>query len=152
MAKPDIGPHSSLRTGLLTYRGTVYPMHCDHMGHMNVAAYVARFDEASWSLFCELGLMPSYLRGAQFGVAGVQQNLTYKQELFPGDVMEVRSRILEVGDKRIRFEHTMVNLERREIAALCELTTVHLDKIAHKSCPFPEAVRKAAQELLATGG
>jgi acyl-CoA thioester hydrolase len=148
MAKPDIGPHS----GLLTYRGTVYPLHCDHMGHMNVAAYVARFDEASWSLFCELGLTPSYLRGPQFGVAGVQQNITYKQELFPGDVMEVRSRILEVADKRIRFEHTMYNLERREIAAVCELTTVHLDKIAHKSCPFPQAVRAAAQALLAVGG
>jgi len=138
--------------GLLTYRGAVYPMHCDHMGHMNVASYVAKFDEASWSLFCALGLTPSYLRGERFGMAGVQQNITYRQELFPGDVLEVRSRVLEIGDKRIRFEHVMTNVERGEIAASCELTAVHLDKVAHKAIPLPAAVREKAQALLASAG
>jgi acyl-CoA thioester hydrolase len=137
--------------GLLTYRGAVYPMHCDHMGHMNVASYVAKFDEASWSLFCALGLTPSYLRGERHGMAGVQQNITYRQELFPGDVLEVRSRVLEIADKRIRFEHVMTNVERGEVAASCELTAVHLDKIAHKAIPFPAAVREKAQALLTAG-
>lgn len=27
---------------LLTYRGAVYPWHCDHMGHMNVMWYVGK--------------------------------------------------------------------------------------------------------------
>jgi acyl-CoA thioester hydrolase len=27
-----------------TYRGAVYPWHCDHMGHMNVMWYVGKFD------------------------------------------------------------------------------------------------------------
>ncbi len=139
------------RPGLVTYRGTVYPANCDHMGHMNVASYVAKFDEASWCLFFELGLSPSYLRGERFGMAGVQQNITYKQELFPGDVLEVRSRMLQVGDQRVRFEHAMYNLERGELAALCELTAVHLDKVAHRACPFPAAVRARAQALLAPG-
>jgi acyl-CoA thioesterase FadM len=31
-----------------TYRGVVYPWHCDHMGHMNVMWYVGKFDEATW--------------------------------------------------------------------------------------------------------
>jgi acyl-CoA thioester hydrolase len=143
MAKPG--------AGLITYRGTVYPADCDHMGHMNVASYVAKFDEASWCLFYELGLVPSYLRGKRFGMAGVQQNIAYRQELFPGDVMEVRSRLLEVGDRRIRFEHAMYNLERSEVAAVCDLTAVHLDKVAHKACPFPAAVREKAHALLAPG-
>jgi acyl-CoA thioesterase FadM len=26
-----------------TYRGAVYPWHCDHMGHMNVMWYVGKF-------------------------------------------------------------------------------------------------------------
>jgi acyl-CoA thioester hydrolase len=33
----------------VTYRGVVYPWHCDHMGHMNVMWYVGRFDEATWA-------------------------------------------------------------------------------------------------------
>jgi acyl-CoA thioester hydrolase len=32
---------------MLTYRGTVYPWQCDHIGHMNVMWYVGKFDEAT---------------------------------------------------------------------------------------------------------
>jgi len=46
-----------------TYRGTVYPWHCDHMNHMNVMWYVGKFDEATWNFFALLGATPSYLRG-----------------------------------------------------------------------------------------
>jgi acyl-CoA thioester hydrolase len=135
--------------GLLTYRGTVYPVHCDHMGHMNIASYVTKFDEANWYFFCALGLTPSYLRGDRFGMAAVQQSIAYRLELFAGDVVEVRSRVLEIADKRIRFEHVMYNVERGEMAASTEITAVHLDKVAHKACPFPAAVRAKAETMLA---
>ena len=39
-----------------TYRGTVYPWQCDHVGHMNIMWYVGKFDEANWNLFARLGL------------------------------------------------------------------------------------------------
>src|SRR5262245_36887204 len=94
-------------TGMLTYRGAVYPRDCDHIGHMNIACYGIKFDEANWVLFCELGLTPTYLRGERYGMAGVQQNLTYRQELFAGDVIEIRSHVLEVAEKRLRFRHDM---------------------------------------------
>ena len=38
-----------------SYRGAVYPWHCDHMGHMNVMWYVGKFDEATWNLFAQTG-------------------------------------------------------------------------------------------------
>ena len=44
---------------LLTYRGTVYPWHCDQVGHMNVMWYVGKFDEATWHLFHAIGLTPT---------------------------------------------------------------------------------------------
>src|SRR6185295_20168046 len=52
--RPDQRLRSQRRqamSGLLTYRGAVYPWHCDHMGHMNVMWYVGKFDEANWNLF-----------------------------------------------------------------------------------------------------
>src|SRR5690349_22890755 len=64
-----------------TYRGTVYPWQCDHVGHMNIMWYVGKFDEANWNLFARLGLTPSYLRESGRGMAAVQQNITYKREL-----------------------------------------------------------------------
>jgi acyl-CoA thioester hydrolase len=134
---------------LVTHRGTVFPWQCDHMGHMNVMWYVGKFDEASWGLLLQIGITPTYVREAQRGMAAVQQNLTYKRELHAGDVIEVRSRLLEVREKGLRFLHEMRNAERGELAASCELTTVHLDRVARKACAFPAEIRAAADDLLA---
>ena len=68
----------------ITYRGVVYPWHCDHVGHMNVMWYVGKFDEATWHFFAMFGLTPSFLREQGRGMAAVQQNITYKRELRPG--------------------------------------------------------------------
>ncbi|HEX7518784.1 MAG TPA: acyl-CoA thioesterase, partial [Candidatus Deferrimicrobium sp.] len=75
----------------VTYRGVTYPWQCDHMNHMNVMWYVGKFDEATWNLFSMIGLTPSYFREKQCGLAAVQQNITYKRELHPGDVIVIRS-------------------------------------------------------------
>ena len=72
-----------------TYRGTVYPWQCDHVGHMNIMWYVGKFDEANWNLFARIGLTPTYLRESGRGMAAVQQNISYKRELLAGDIVEV---------------------------------------------------------------
>jgi acyl-CoA thioester hydrolase len=63
-----------------TYRGTVYPWQCDHVGHMNIIWYVGKFDEANWNLFARIGLTPTYLRESGRGMAAVEQNISYKRE------------------------------------------------------------------------
>jgi acyl-CoA thioester hydrolase len=146
-----MGDSTSGETGILTYRGAVYPWDCDHMGHMNIAAYVAKFDEANWNLFFAAGITPSYLRSERFGMAGVQQNIAYKLEVFAGDVIDVRSSLLEVRTNRLRFRHDMRNIETGEIAAHCEITAVHMDKVQRKACPFPPAILQVAERLLAAG-
>ena len=133
---------------LLTYRGAVYPWQCDHIGHMNVMWYVGKFDEATWHLFAQIGLTPSYLRESGRGMAAVQQNISYKRELLAGDIVEIRSRILELRDKLLRFGHDMINVESGETAASCELTGVYLDRAARRSIAFEDKVRGLAQKLM----
>jgi acyl-CoA thioester hydrolase len=137
-----------MRQLIQTYRGTVYPWECDHMGHMNVMWYVHKFDEATWNLFAEAGITPSYLRKNHRGMAGVQQNITYKRELYPGDVVAVRSGVLDFREKLMRFRHEMINLESDETAAIMELTAVHMDTVKRKSCPFPSAVLERLRHLV----
>jgi acyl-CoA thioester hydrolase len=132
-----------------TYRGTVYPWQCDHVGHMNIMWYVGKFDEANWNLFARIGLTPTYLRESGRGMAGVQQNISYRRELLPGDIVEITTVMLEIGGKSIRFRHEMRNAETDEIAAVCEITAVHLDREAHKSVAFPDAVRTLVESELA---
>ena len=120
-----------------TYRGTVYPWQCDHVGHMNIMGYVGKFDEANWNLMAR--------RQSGHGMAAVQQNITYRRELLAGDIVEVKSVLLEIGDRSIRFRHEMRNAETGEIAASCEITGVHLDRRTRKSAPFGDLVRRQIQ-------
>ncbi len=132
----------------ITYRGIVYPWHCDHMGHMNVMWYVGKFDEATWNLFALIGITPEYIREQGHGMAAVQQNITYKQELIAGDVVVVRSQVLEVREKVIRFQHELINEGNDELAAVCELTGVHLDLRTRKSRPLPPEIAARARSRL----
>src|SRR5262249_52919681 len=130
----------NLSHSIVTYRGAVYPSQCDHMGHMNVASYVAKFDEATWQLFTAIGLTPSRLRTENIGMAGVEQHIEYKRELYPGDVVSVTSGILEVKEKVIRFMHEMKNEETGEVAARTTLVAVHLDRATRKARALPDDV------------
>ena len=133
----------------ITYRGAVYPWHCDHVGHMNVMWYVGKFDEATWNLFHQVGITPSYLRASQRGMAAVDQHIQYKRELRAGDLVTIRSSVLEFEGKKIRFRHEMVNNDGGDVAAVCTMVGVHMDTQARKACPFPEELlvrARAAQD------
>lgn len=79
-----------------TYRGTVSAQHLDHMGHMNIQHYVAKFDEGVWHLFNRIGITPGYMREENRGMAAVEMNLRYTRELYAGDLIVVRARELIV--------------------------------------------------------
>jgi len=132
---------------ILTARSTVYPWHCDQMGHMNVMWYVGKFDEATWHLFASLGLTPTFFRTNDRGMAAVHQEITYKRELRAGDIISITSYVLEVKDKTIRFTHEMYNEETKELAAVTTLTGVYLDTQLRKSCPLPPEIRERAQAI-----
>ena len=132
----------------VTYQGVVYPWHCDHMGHMNVMWYVGKFDEATWHLFSRIGLTPSFFRENRRGMAAVRQNIAYKRELHAGDVVAIRSGILELKEKAIRFFHEMRNEATGEVSAITVLTGVHLDTRIRKSCPFPLEVLDRGRAMI----
>jgi acyl-CoA thioester hydrolase len=136
---------------ITTYLGTVYPAECDHMGHMNVAHYVAKFDNASWNLFFTIGASRESMDEHGYAIAAVEQKLAYKRELMPGDVVEIRSLLIEVRDKAIRFRHEMIHRVSGEIAATSDYVTVSMDRVRRKATPYPGAVLEAARRALAKG-
>jgi acyl-CoA thioester hydrolase len=130
---------------LETYRGVVYPWHCDHMGHMNVMWYTGKFDEATWSLFSSIGVTAAYMREMGRGMVAVEQRVTYRRELLAGDLVTIRSWFLEAREKVLRFRHEMVNAETGEVAAECEFTAVHIDTAGRRSCALPDEVLRNAR-------
>jgi acyl-CoA thioester hydrolase len=127
---PDMEP-------FISYRGTVYPWHCDHNGHMNVMWYVGKLDEATWPFLASLGLTPSYLRDQHKGMVAVEQRISYRRELLAGDIVYVRSQLVEAREKVLVFTHEMINGQTDEVAALAHYTAVHVDRRTRKSCPLP---------------
>ncbi|HEY9502080.1 MAG TPA: thioesterase family protein [Pyrinomonadaceae bacterium] len=132
----------------ITYRGTVYPWHCDHMNHMNVMWYVGKFDEATWNLLASIGLTPSVLRDQSQGMVAVQQNTSYKRELSAGDIVAVRSGILEIRERVVRFFHEMSNEETGEVCAITVLTGVHIDLKTRKASPFPPEILERGRQMV----
>ena len=133
---------------LITYRGVVYPWHCDHMDHMNVMWYVGKFDEATWQLLAAVGLSRSRLEKENSGMAAVEQHIEYKRELRAGDLVTVRSAVLEVKEKSITFRHEMMNDETGELAARTTLVGVHIDLSARKARSLPLDVREGAAAMI----
>ncbi len=134
----------------ITYRGTVYPSQCDHNGHMNVMWYVGKFDEATWQMFAAIGITPSFLRQEGRGVAAVRQNIAYRRELCAGDLVTIRSGVLEMNAHQVRFYHEMVNDDSGAVASATVITGVLLDTTTRKPCLFPANILEQGLQQIVT--
>jgi len=132
---------------ILTCRGTIYPWNCDHMGHMNVQYYVAKFDEASWAMLSLLGLSPYYLKENKRGVVALEQHINYYKEVFAGDSIYIETEIIEIRDKTMYLKHRMFNCENKEKVAQTTITGLHIDTELRKSIPLPGFIKEKLAEL-----
>ena len=130
-----------------TLQGTVYPWHCDHMGHMNVQHYVSMFDQAGWNVFAQLGLTMQFFKETNRGMAAIEQNIKYKKELTAGENVYIESLLIEVKEKVLIINHTMFDTEGN-VAAECRLVGVHLDAVRRKSIKFPDHIFEKAMGML----
>lgn len=136
-----------------TARGMIHTWQCDHMGHANLRAYGELFEQALWHVFAHIGLTPEILRSGVVHMAGIQQNITYRKELYPGDCVDVRSALVDVQERRITMRHELLNTVTGEVCATCELTAVCIDPSTRRPRDLPpEIAAKAAVMLGGTSG
>jgi acyl-CoA thioester hydrolase len=133
----------------ITYRGLVHQWNCDHMGHMNVMWYVGKFDEATWNLGAMMGMTAQYLRESRRGMAAVDQRISYRREALVGDIIVVRSAMLEVKPKSVRFVHEMFRGDGGDHLSTMVVTGVHIDIEARKSVPFEPQILAKSQGMVA---
>lgn len=135
-----------------TYRGFVYPWAIDHVGHMNVQSYTARFDEASWHFLARLGLSPTFLKRHGRAAVAADQRTSYRREVLAGSLLHVTSELLALGRSSIRFVHRMYDSETGELVAVTELVGVYFDAERRTSVALPARVHEAAATLLRPDG
>jgi acyl-CoA thioester hydrolase len=132
----------------ITYRGTVHQWHCDHMGHMNVMWYVGKFDEATWNLAAMMGMTSQYLKDSKRGMAAVEQRISYRREALPGDVIVIRTAIVEVKPKSVRFVHEMFRGDGGDHLSTMMATGVHIDVVARKAIAFEPHILATSQAFI----
>ena len=70
-------------------------------------------------------------------MAALEQHLTYKRELHAGDIVTIRSTVIEVKDKVSRVMHEMRNDETGEIAAIASIVGVFFDATTREARSIP---------------
>ncbi len=133
----------------ITYRGAVHQWHCDFMGHMNVMWFVGKFDEATWNLAAMMGLTAQYLKDAKRGMAAVEHRIAYRREALSGDVLTIRSAVVEVKPKSVRFVHEMRRGDAGDHLATMMVTAVHIDIVARKAIAFEPHIVATMQAIVA---
>ena len=136
-------------TPIETFRGFVYPWVIDHVGHMNVQFYTARFDEASWHFLAQLGLTPTFLNRSHRAAVAVDQRTQYKREVLAGTLLHIETELLSLGRSSIRFVHRMFDSETSEEVASSELVGVYFDTDIRSATALPPFVQRRASDLRA---
>ena len=95
-----------------TFKGAVLASEYDFASHMNSRMYVSRFDQATWFLLHAIGVTPASMKQKDLRVAIVRQNYQFLEELRGGELVEIKSGFLTVGEKYFRFIHQMTRPAR----------------------------------------
>lgn len=95
-------------------------LHCDQAGHVNVQAFMELVDEAAGVLCLEA--RPDAAR-----LQIVQARVSFKQELFEGDVVAVHSGIRKIDAQGMEVVHGIVHQPSGRLACVVETRIIGLD-------------------------
>jgi acyl-CoA thioester hydrolase len=96
---------------LETYRGTVFRWEVDHNDHFTVAYYLARIADAGRALLHALGAAPA---------PTVDCFINYRRELRTGDVMHVKTGVIETDGASVLLGHKLFDSASDELCTTVE--------------------------------
>jgi acyl-CoA thioester hydrolase len=137
-------------TQLPCFHQAVIPeAYLDVMGHMNIRHYLGLFDYAAWRFFAAFGMDEEYYRSTDGGAFALEQHICYLAEVKVGETVAIYTRVNGRTAKRIHFTHFMVNETTGKLAATLETVTSHANTITRRTSPFPDAIAKAIDAIIA---
>lgn len=118
----------------------------DAFGHVNNVIYFRWFESARIAYFGRIGLMkPEDV--AQVGPILASSSCDYRRSIVFPDSVRIGIRASRIGRTSIAFEHRIVSVEQRALAAEGTSTTVVYDYAAKHPSPVPDALRRAIEDL-----
>ena len=127
-----------------TFRATVAPTECDHLGHMNVQYYFRAVSDGMFGVMVRLGLTPEAIHRRRMSFAVVQAQSEFHHELHAGDVIVLESTLLRLGKKSATFHHRLRNTATEELVMSAKFKCVLLDLDKRRSIAVPDDIKIAA--------
>ena len=133
-----------------TFRKAVDPSECDILGHMNVSRYFAACSDAMFSFQTELGLGLSNITGGRrLSFAVVRAESDFRSEVLAGEVIAMRTGVVELGNKSATFRHRLFRTESNTLAFESLFRCALFDLENRCAVEIPNDIRqKAAGYLL----
>lgn len=135
----------------------VTPDHCDAFGRMRMELILGRISDAVPNLFAswrnEVAQAATETDGVKRAAGGAVLEYRLAPQRWPraGDLLEVRSGVVEIGEKTNRLCHWMLDPVSGEAWCTTEAVAVTFDLITRKTIPIPESRRKALESKLVKG-
>jgi acyl-CoA thioester hydrolase len=127
----------------------VKPEWIDPNEHMNVAYYVAAFDEATDVFMDYVGVGFRSTRATGNSTFVVGMNVDYQREVFEGDPLRITTQMLDWDHKRIHVFHQMYHAAEGYLAATNEVLLVHVCTRERRSAAFPAAAQAELARIAA---
>ncbi|MEU9112847.1 thioesterase family protein [Streptomyces sp. NPDC048483] len=137
-----------MSAALPLYRQTVRDDWIDYNGHLSEAYYVLIFGFATDALMDSAGLDAGYRKRSGCSLYTVEAHVRYLDEVAPHSQLAIRTTVLGVDAKKVRFLHEMYVCEASsgepagDAVATEELFTLHVDQGAGRAAALPDAARE----------
>lgn len=123
-----------------TNRSVVNTWECDTNNHMNARFFMARFSDAQGHMWAHAGLGRHEQAARGLATATVEMRLAYFRELRAGETIVVRTGILGVEGKTIRYRHWLFSGDTGEPACAAEGAGLLFDKASRKAVALPDSL------------
>jgi acyl-CoA thioester hydrolase len=125
-------------------RLVVPPDHCDPFGRMRMELFLGRVSDAVPNLLAEWRERAAAATGARtVGGAVLEYRICPRRWPHAGDLLEVRSGVVEVAEKTNRFVHWLLDPVSGEAWCTAEVVAVTFDLQTRKTVAIPEDHRAA---------
>ena len=114
----------------------------DYNGHMNVAYYIHIFDISADILLDKFKMAGDSAKKNKKSTFVVETHTNYKKEIKFEEEVEVHLTYLDHDKKRIHYKVSMLNKEKKYLAATTEVLSLYVDLNKRKATEFePEKIK-----------
>lgn len=125
---------------ITTFKGAILARDCNANNHMSMTQYVDKFDQAGQRFMLETGLI--HFKNEGQGIVTIEQHTKYLKEAYEGNLIDIQSSLLNIGNKAFTVFHEMFNADSEELISTMTIVFTFFDKREKRALLFPKGMKE----------